>query len=136
MNYAKTQGKPVIIDFTGYNCANCRKMEDNVWSDPKVLHILSDQFVLISLYVDDKEELPQDKQYISSFSGKRIVTKGNKWSDMQAMRYNGNTQPMYALIDNKEKILTQTWNGYDSDIKKYVNFLDEGLCRYAKRKMR
>ena len=136
MNYAKTQGKPVIIDFTGYNCANCRKMEDNVWSDPKVLHILSDQFVLISLYVDDKEELPQDKQYVSSFSGKRIVTKGNKWSDMQALRYNGNTQPMYVLIDTKEKILTPTWNGYDSDIKKYVNFLDEGLCRYAKRNMR
>ena len=136
MAYAKTQGKPVIIDFTGYNCANCRKMEDYVWSDPKVLHRLSDQYVLISLYVDDKEELPDEKQYTSTFSGKRIITKGNKWSDMQAMRYNGNTQPMYVLIDNKEKELTQTWNGYDSDISKYVNFLDEGLCRYSKRNTR
>lgn len=136
MAYAKTQGKPVIIDFTGYNCANCRKMEDYVWSDPKVLHRLSDQYVLISLYVDDKEELPADQQYVSTFSGKRIVTKGNKWSDMQALRYNGNTQPMYALIDDKEKLLTKTWNGYDSDISKYVNFLDEGLCRYAKRNTR
>lgn len=136
MAYAKTQGKPVIIDFTGYNCANCRKMEDYVWSEPKVLHRLSDQYVLISLYVDDKEELPKEKQYTSAFSGKKIVTKGNKWSDMQAMRYNGNTQPMYVLIDNKEKVLTQTWNGYDSDISKYVNFLDEGLCRYSKRNTR
>ena len=136
MAYAKTQGKPVIIDFTGYNCANCRKMEDYVWSDPKVLHRLSDQYVLISLYVDDKEELPADQQYTSAFSGKRIVTKGNKWSDMQALRYNGNTQPMYVLIDNKEKHLAKTWNGYDPDISKYLNFLDEGLCRYTKRDTR
>ena len=136
MAYAKTQGKPVIIDFTGYNCANCRKMEDYVWSDPKVLHRLSDQYVLISLYVDDKEELPADQQYTSAFSGKRIVTKGNKWSDMQALRYNGNTQPMYVLIDNKEKHLAKTWNGYDPDISKYLNFLDEGLCRYTKRNTR
>ena len=136
MAFAKTQGKPVIIDFTGYNCANCRKMEDYVWSDPKVLHRLSDQFVLISLYVDDKEELPAEQQYKSTFSGRRIVTKGNKWSDMQALRYNGNTQPMYVLIDNREKLLTKTWNGYDADISKYVNFLDEGLCRYTKRNTR
>ena len=129
MAYAKAQGKPVLIDFTGYNCANCRKMEDNVWVDPRVLKKLSDDYVLISLYVDDKEELPEEKKYTSKFSGKNIVTCGNKWSDMQAERYNSNIQPMYVLIDSKEKQLAKSWKGYENDPGKYVKFLDEGLCR-------
>ncbi|MEP7263754.1 MAG: cytochrome c biogenesis protein CcdA [Bacteroidota bacterium] len=132
MDYAKAQGKPVIIDFTGYNCANCRKMEDNVWSDPKVLKLLSDDYVLISLYVDDKKELPPAEQYTSAFSGKKIKTLGNKWSDMQAQYYDSNSQPMYALIDHKEKKLAKPWSGFDPDIDKYKKFLEEGICRFRK----
>ena len=132
MAFAKAQGKPVFIDFTGYNCANCRKMEDNIWVDPRVLKRLSDDYVLISLYVDDKAKLPEEKQYVSKFSGKKIVTCGNKWSDMQAEHYNSNTQPMYVLIDNKEVQLAKPWKGYENAPDKYVKFLDEGLCRYKK----
>ncbi|HNR18537.1 MAG: thioredoxin family protein [Bacteroidetes bacterium] len=134
MAYAKTQNKPVLIDFTGYNCANCRKMEDDVWSDPKVLKKLSDDYVLISLYVDDKTEMPEDKQYISKFNGKKIKTKGNRWSEMQAMRYNANTQPMYVLVDHKEQTLAKPWSGYENNSAKYAQFLDEGLCRFEKGK--
>lgn len=134
MAYAKAQNKPVLIDFTGYNCANCRKMEDDVWSDPKVLKKLSDDYVLISLYVDDKTEMPEDKQYISKFNGKKIKTKGNRWSEMQAMRYNANTQPMYVLVDHKEQTLAKPWSGYENNSAKYAQFLDEGLCRFEKEK--
>jgi thiol:disulfide interchange protein len=130
MAYAKAQGKPAIIDFTGYNCANCRKMEDNVWSDPKILKLLSDDYVLISLYVDDKKELPASEQYTSKFSGKKIRTVGNKWSDLQAESYNSNAQPMYVLIDDKAQKLAKPWSGFDPDIDKYKKFLEEGLCRY------
>jgi hypothetical protein len=130
MAFAKTQNKPVIIDFTGYNCANCRKMEDYVWSDPSNLKLLSDDYVLISLYVDDKQTLADDKQYISKFSGKKIKTIGNKWSDMQASRYNSNTQPMYILINQKEEQLAKAWSGYNADISKYKKFLEEGICRF------
>lgn len=132
MNYAKAQSKPVIIDFTGYNCANCRKMEDKVWSDPKILKLLSDDYVLISLYVDDKKQLPESEQYISKFSGRKIVTIGNKWSDMQAQQYNANTQPMYVLIDHKEQQLAKPWSGFDPDVDKYETFLKEGICRFKK----
>jgi thiol:disulfide interchange protein len=133
MRYAKSQNKPVMIDFTGWSCVNCRKMEDNVWSDPKVLSHLTRDYVLISLYVDDKQDLPQDEQTISPTTGKKIKTTGNKWSDMQAHIYNTNSQPYYVLLDNKEKILAQP-RGYTPDIKDYLSFLDEGLCRYQKRK--
>lgn len=132
--YAKAQGKPVLLDFTGYNCANCRKMEDDVWSDQKVLQKLSDDYVLISLYVDDKTEMPEDQQYVSAFNGKKIKTKGNRWSEMQAIRYNANTQPMYVLIDHKEQSLTKPWSGYENNPDKYAQFLKEGLCRFEKRK--
>ena len=132
MAYAKSHGKPVIVDFTGWACVNCRKMEDNVWSDPKVLNKLRDQYVLISLYVDDKKALPQSEQYVSTLSGKNIKTTGNKWSDFQASKYNTNSQPYYVLLDNKGNILAEP-KGYTPDIQTYANFLDEGLCRYKKR---
>ncbi|MBL0258254.1 MAG: thioredoxin family protein [Bacteroidetes bacterium] len=133
MRYAKSQGKPVIIDFTGWACVNCRKMEDNVWSDPKVLKLLSEKYVLISLYVDDKTVLPAEEQSISKTTGRKIKTTGNKWSDLQASVYNTNSQPYYVLLDNKGKILAEP-RGYTPDIPTYVDFLDEGLCRYDKRK--
>jgi thiol:disulfide interchange protein len=131
MRYARQQNKPVMLDYTGWSCVNCRKMEDNVWSDPKVMKRLSDQFVIISLYVDDKKELPVSEQYVSA-SGKKIRTTGNKWSDMQRVVYETNSQPYYVLLDNKGKILAQP-RGYTPDIDTFVKFLDEGLCRYGKR---
>ncbi len=132
MRYAKAQGKPVMIDFTGWSCVNCRKMEDNVWSDSKVLNRLSEKYVLISLYVDDKEPLPLEQQTVSSTTGKKIKTIGNKWSDLQASVYKTNSQPYYVLLDHKGKILAKP-HGYTPDIKTYVAFLDEGLCRYSLR---
>ena len=133
MRYAKAQGKPVMIDFTGWSCVNCRKMEDNVWSDPKVLKKLSEQYVLISLYVDDKTPLPADQQTVSTTTGRKIRTTGNKWSDLQASVYNTNSQPYYVLLDNEGNQLALP-RGYTPDIETYAAFLDEGLCRYEKRK--
>jgi thiol:disulfide interchange protein DsbD len=133
MRYAKLQGKPVMVDFTGWSCVNCRRMEDNVWSDPQVLKRLSEDYVLISLYVDDKEELPQSEQSISATTGKKIRTTGNKWSDLQISVYKTNSQPYYILLDNQGKVLAKP-RGYTPDVKAYVSYLDEGLCRYEKRK--
>jgi thiol:disulfide interchange protein DsbD len=131
MRYAKQQGKPVMLDFTGWSCVNCRKMEDNVWSDTKVLKRLSEEYVIISLYVDDKTQLPEGEQYVSE-SGKKIRTTGNKWSDMQRTQYETNSQPYYVLLDNNGKILAQP-RGYTPEVDTYVKFLDEGLCRFEKR---
>jgi len=133
LRYARLQHKPVMIDFTGWSCVNCRKMEDNVWSDDKVLKRLSEDYVLISLYVDDKQQLPEGQQTVSATTGKKIKTTGNKWSDLQANIYNTNSQPYYVLLDNKGKILARP-RGYTPDIKEYLSYLDEGLCRYEKRK--
>lgn len=132
MKYAKENSKPVMIDFTGWTCVNCRKMEDNVWSDAVVLKLLSQDYVLISLYVDDKTTLPDSLQYISSFSGKKIKTTGNRWSDLQASKYNTNSQPYYVLLDNEGNMLA-TPSAYDLDIQKYVEFLDGGLEEFKKR---
>jgi thiol:disulfide interchange protein len=133
MRYAKAQGKPVMIDFTGWSCVNCRKMEDNVWSDPKVLKKLAEHYVLISLYVDDKTPLPLEEQTVSTSTGKKIRTTGNKWSDLQATVYNTNSQPYYVLLDNDGKILAHP-RGYTPDVNTYAAFLDEGICRYDLRK--
>ncbi|MFM8433141.1 MAG: protein-disulfide reductase DsbD family protein, partial [Bacteroidota bacterium] len=132
MKYAKNQGKPVMLDFTGWSCVNCRKMEDNVWSDPKVIKRLAEEYVLISLYVDDKTRLPEGDQYVSSVTGKKIRTTGNKWSEMQAAVYKTNSQPYYILLDNQGKILAKP-RGYTPDVDMFADFLDEGLCRYSKR---
>ncbi|MCC7231660.1 MAG: thioredoxin family protein [Bacteroidia bacterium] len=132
MRFAKSQSKPVIVDFTGWSCVNCRKMEDNVWSDSKVLKRLSEKYVLISLYVDDKTPLPEEQQVISTTTGKKIRTTGNKWSDLQSSRYRTNSQPYYVLLDNSGRLLAEP-RGYTPDIQEYTAFLDEGLCRYEKR---
>ncbi len=133
MRYAKAQGKPVMIDFTGWSCVNCRKMEDNVWSDSEVLKRLSGDYVVISLYVDDRTPLAEKDQYVSS-TGKKIRTTGNKWSDLQETQYETNSQPYYVLLDNNGKILAQQ-RGYTPDVDLYLKFLDEGLCRFEKRKV-
>ncbi len=132
MAYAKSINKPVMIDFTGWSCVNCRKMEDNVWSQPKVLKHLSDDYVVISLYVDDKTELAGNEQYVSTFSGQTVKTTGKKWSDLEARVYNKNTQPYYVLVDNNGKLLAVP-KSYTPNIEEYNTFLEEGLCRYKSR---
>ena len=88
-----------MLDFTGHACLNCRKMEASVWSDNQVYSLLNEELVIIQLYVDDKTVLPKAEQFTSSYSGKRIRTIGNKWSDFQASKYNPNSQPHYMLLD-------------------------------------
>jgi thiol:disulfide interchange protein len=129
--YAKEVGKPILLDFTGYACVNCRKMEDFVWSTPKILPLLKDKFVLISLYVDSKEDLPKSEQYVSPATGKEIVTVGNKWSDLQITRYKNNAQPYYIILDDKGKDLTKPV-GYTPDVEEYKTWLEEGLATFKK----
>jgi thiol:disulfide interchange protein DsbD len=129
--YAKKVGKPILLDFTGYACVNCRKMEDYVWSTPEVLQSLKDDFVLISLYVDDKKELPIKEQYVSKETGKEIVSVGNKWSDFQITRYKNNAQPYYIVLDDNGKDLNKPI-GYTPDVKEYKAWLDEGLSKFKK----
>jgi thiol:disulfide interchange protein DsbD len=133
MNYARQQGKPVMIDFTGFNCANCRKMEDKVFVDAGVKKLISQDYVLISLYCDDKEALAPEDIYTSTFSGEEITTVGGKWSDLQKMVYNANSQPMYVLVDNDGKLLNAP-RAYNTDIPAYEGFLRDALCRYDVRK--
>jgi thiol:disulfide interchange protein DsbD len=123
--YAKKVGKPVMLDFTGHSCVNCRKMEATVWADPAVLKRLREDYVLISLYVDDKTPLPADQQFVSEFSGKKIKTVGNLWSDYQASTFNINSQPYYVLMDHDRTLLVPP-TAYDPSIPAYINFLDSG----------
>mgnify|MGYP003574991708 CR=1 FL=1 len=129
--YAKEVGKPVLLDFTGYACVNCRKMEDYVWSDERILSILNKEVVLISLYVDYKKELPENEQYISETTGKKIKTIGNKWSDLQIKRYKANAQPYYVLMNHNEENLNDPV-GYTPDIEEYQQWLQEGIANFKK----
>lgn len=129
--YAKEVGKPVLLDFTGYACVNCRKMEDHVWTDPKLLPVLRNDVVLISLYVDDKKELPQSEQYISETTGKKIKTIGNKWSDYQIERYQANAQPYYIILDSEGNDLNQPI-GYTPNVDEYAAWLNSGLSKFSK----
>lgn len=127
--YAKEVNKPVLVDFTGYACVNCRKMEDNVWSDERILSILNKDVVLISLYVDYKKELPESEQYISKATGKKIMTIGNKWSDLQITKYKTNSQPYYVLMNLNEENLNEPV-GYTPDIEEYEQWLKEGIANF------
>lgn len=129
--YAKLVKKPVMLDFTGYACVNCRKMENNVWSDEQVLKILKNEVVLISLYVDDKRELPVKEQFISKSTGSEIVTVGDKWTDFVITRYKTNTQPYYVLIDLNEKNLNEAVS-YTPDIQEYKAWLKDGISKFKK----
>ena len=131
MEYAKKAGKPVLLDFTGYACVNCRKMEELVWSDSKVLGVLKNEVVLISLYVDDKKELPEKEQYVSETTGKKIKTIGNKWSDLQIKRYKANAQPFYVLMDHNEVNLIDPV-GFTPDVEEYHIWLEKGLLNFTK----
>lgn len=127
--YAKEVGKPIMIDFTGHSCVNCRKMEASVWGEGPVLDRLSKDYVLISLYVDDKTMLAEDDQYVSEYSGKKIRTIGNKWSDFQASTFGANSQPYYVLLDHEEQLLVPP-TAFDLDVSKYVKFLDAGKTAF------
>jgi thiol:disulfide interchange protein len=131
MEFAKKAGKPVLLDFTGYACVNCRKMEELVWSDAKVLGVLKNDVVLISLYVDDKKELPENEQYVSETTGKKIKTIGNKWSDLQIKTYKANAQPFYVLVDHNSANLTEP-SAYNPDIENYYNWLNTGIKNFKK----
>ncbi len=123
--YAKEVNKPVLIDFTGWSCVNCRKMEASVWPDDQVLKRLKEDYVLISLYVDDKTELQESEKYTSAFSGKKVKTIGQKWSDFQASKFGTNSQPYYVIADhNGEPLVTP--QAFNLDINNYINFLDSG----------
>lgn len=127
--YAKKVNKPVMLDFTGFACVNCRKMEINVWSDEKVLSVLKNDVVLISLYVDDKRELPKEQQYVSKETGKEVVTIGNKWTDFIITRYKTNTQPYYVLTDLKEQKLNEPIS-YTPNIDDYLAWLKDGISKF------
>jgi thiol:disulfide interchange protein DsbD len=131
--YAKTVNKPIMLDFTGFACVNCRKMENNVWSDMRVLSILKNEVVLISLYVDDKRDLPKSEQFVSKTTGSTIETVGDKWTDFMISKYKTNTQPLYVLTDlagnslNQEKP-TISYVGVDE----YEIWLKSGISKFKK----
>ncbi len=124
--YAKSVNKPILLDFTGWSCVNCRKMEDNVWSDPEVWKKLNNDYVLISLYVDDTTVLPEKEQTISKTTGKKIETLGNKWSDFQTTKFQTNSQPYYVAIDTTGNILSKPM-AYEPNVKIYADFLQKGI---------
>ncbi len=130
---AKSQNKPVFIDFTGHGCVNCREMEQRVWSDPRVYSRLRDSFVVVALYVDDKViKLPESEWVTSTYDGKVKKTLGKKYQDFQITRFGQNTQPQYALLDTDGKLLIPT-RSYDLNIDGFVEFLDKGLQAFNAR---
>jgi len=128
--YAKKVNKPVLLDFTGHACANCRKMEENVWSDAEILKILKNEIVLISLYGDDQRELPKEEQYVSK-SGSEVTTIGKKWREYQIERYNINAQPYYVVLDAEGKDISKPV-GYTPDVEEYKSWLKEGISKFKK----
>ena len=132
MAIARQEGKPVMLDFSGYGCVNCREMEQSVLADEKVINLIENDYVLISLYVDDKTPLAEPIRLTEN--GKEVVlrTIGDKWSYLQRSKFGANAQPFYVLLDNAGHPLT-TSRSYDEDIDAYVKFLEEGLAEYSKR---
>ena len=133
MEYARQHGKPVMLDFTGYGCVNCRKMELAVWTNPKVSDIINNDYVLITLYVDNKTPLPSPVKIVENGTERMLRTVGDKWSYLQRVKFGANAQPLYVLIDNEGKPLNKSYS-YDEDIPKYIEFLQTGLENYKKEK--
>lgn len=131
MKYAREHGKPVMLDFTGYGCVNCRKMELAVWTDTKVADLINNDYVLITLYVDNKTRLPEPIKVVENGTERTLRTVGDKWSYLQRVKFGANAQPFYVLIDNEGKPLNKSYS-YDEDIDKYVDFLQTGLDNYKK----
>lgn len=131
MEYARLNGKPVMLDFTGYGCVNCRKMEAAVWTDPKVSDLINNDYVLITLYVDNKTPLTEPVKIVENGTERTLRTVGDKWSYLQRVKFGANAQPFYVLPDNQGKPLNKSY-AYDEDIPKYIEFLQTGLENYKK----
>ena len=131
MEYARLNGKPVMLDFTGYGCVNCRKMEAAVWTDPKVSDLINNDYVLITLYVDNKTPLTEPVKIVENGTERTLRTVGDKWSYLQRVKFGANAQPFYVLLDNQGKPLNKSY-AYDEDIPKYIEFLQTGLENYKK----
>ena len=131
MAYARTHGKPVLLDFTGYGCVNCRKMEAAVWTDSRVSEILRNDYVLITLFVDDKTPLPQPVTVTEQGTERKLRTLGDKWSYLQRCKFGANAQPFYVPVDGEGMPLAGSYS-YNEDVPAYINFLEEGLKNYKK----
>ncbi len=129
MAYAKAHKMPVMIDFTGYGCVNCRKMEAAVFVDPTVADIMTNKYVLIQLYVDEKTKLPEPIVVDDNGTTRKLRTVGDKWSYLQSQKFGGTVQPLYVLLDNEGNVLEKSYS-YDEDISKFINWLNSGLSRY------
>ncbi len=132
--FAKKVNKPVLLDFTGYSCENCRKTESRIWLDKTIKPLLQQEFVIVSLYVDDKDRLPEGEQYYSQESNGTIKTVGNKWADYQIKRYKQISQPLYIIIDPIDGSDLTAPRGYDSSVEGYQAFLMKGIKRYNDRR--
>jgi thiol:disulfide interchange protein len=135
LKMAKEQHKPILLDFTGYACVNCRRMEENVWSDPQVYKLMKEKFIVISLYVDDKKNLPSDQRftYTAKDGNKRdIKTVGDKWSVFETENFKSNSQPLYAILNTNEELITVP-SGYAPNVKDYLNWLQAGFDNFEKK---
>jgi len=130
---AKEQDKPIFIDFTGHGCVNCREMEANVWSDPKVLKILREDYIILALYVDDKTKLPEEEWVKSTYDGRMKKSIGKKYADFQIVKFGVNAQPFYVLLGHDGEVLAQP-RAYDLDVDAFVKFLKTGLKNYKEGK--
>ena len=129
--YAKAVNKPILLDFTGWACVNCRKMEENVWSEPDIYPILKEDYVLISLYIDDRKQLPKDQQFDFRFDSgriKTIETVGQKWGTFQSLNFNSASQPYYVLMSPDLEILNNAIQQVDADT--YREWLKSGLTEF------
>lgn len=133
MAYAKAHGMPVMIDFTGYGCVNCRKMEAAVWTDPQVADLMKEKYVLITLYVDEKTPLPEKLVVEENGQNVTLRTVGDRWSYLQRSKFGANAQPFYVLIDNEGHPLTGSYS-YNEDVAAYRNFLETGLRQYSRKR--
>ena len=129
LSCAKSLNKPIFIDFTGHGCVNCREMEANVWSDPKVLKRLQDDYVVVALYVDDKTAVPEEEWVLSSHDGKLKKTIGKIYADFQIHNFNINAQPYYVLLGHDGEILARP-RAYNLNVDAFVKFLDEGKEKF------
>ncbi|TDG37394.1 thioredoxin family protein [Pedobacter changchengzhani] len=131
--YAKQVNKPLFLDFTGHGCVNCREMEARVWSDPRVLKKLKEDYIVVSLYTDDKTDLPDAEQFDSKVLSTRVNTIGKKFKHLQAEKFNTISQPYYVLLDTKGNELVSPPIGVEFNIEKYLQYLDKGLSEFAKK---
>ncbi len=132
--FAKKVNRPVLVDFTGYSCENCRRTESKIWLDKTVKPLLKNEFVIVSLYVDDKEALPESQHYFSEESNGKIKTVGNKWGDYQIKKYKQLSQPLYVIVDPEDGADLTAPRGYDPSVEGYQEYLEKGLNRYKERR--